>query len=198
MVLNTTGRNRFLTVGRLRNWFRLIRNISNRSIDLAWLRGGTGARLTSQTLAPAIFRSLFDRLPVQVLTSDLHHRILRRKSIRSELMILECSLKSEKIISSGARWHPFWSTLHHTKENRNWFLSCLLFFLLGKAWHVYRGTWEISSTSLSTAGQPWGNPPLAGHVSLGERPDVRNWVQVPTSGEDLRLDEVSGNRKSSS
>ena len=37
------------------------------------------------------FRRLFDRLPVRISTSDLHDRILRRKSIISELMILECS-----------------------------------------------------------------------------------------------------------
>ena len=39
----------------------------------------------------AIFRRLFDRLPVRILTSDLHHWILRKKSFISELMILECS-----------------------------------------------------------------------------------------------------------
>ena len=38
------------------------------------------------------FRRLFDRLPVRISTSDLHHRILRKKTlIISELMILECS-----------------------------------------------------------------------------------------------------------
>ena len=35
------------------------------------------------------FRGLFDRLSVCIFTSDLHHRILM--SIRSELMVLECS-----------------------------------------------------------------------------------------------------------
>ena len=38
------------------------------------------------------FRRLFDRLPVRILTSDLHHRILRKQTlIISEIMILECS-----------------------------------------------------------------------------------------------------------
>ena len=46
------------------------------------------------------FRRLFDRLPVRISTSDLHHRILLKKRISelmiydkliSELMILECS-----------------------------------------------------------------------------------------------------------
>ena len=49
------------------------------------------APLTSQMLARAIFRCLFDRLPVQISTSDLHHRTQRKKSFRSEIMILECS-----------------------------------------------------------------------------------------------------------
>ena len=39
----------------------------------------------------AIFDRLFDRLPVRISTSDLHHWILRKKSFISELMILECS-----------------------------------------------------------------------------------------------------------
>ena len=39
----------------------------------------------------AIFDRLFDRLPVWISTSDLHHWILRKKSFISELMILECS-----------------------------------------------------------------------------------------------------------
>ena len=37
------------------------------------------------------FRRLFDRLPVRTSTSDFHHRILRKKSIRSELIVLGCS-----------------------------------------------------------------------------------------------------------
>ena len=39
----------------------------------------------------AMIDSLFDRLPVRISTSDLHHWILRKKSFISELMILECS-----------------------------------------------------------------------------------------------------------
>ena len=70
-------------------WFRLIMNILNRSREL---HDGEVAPLTSQTLARAVFRCLFDHLPVWISTSNLHHRILRKKiSIRSELMILEGS-----------------------------------------------------------------------------------------------------------
>ena len=39
----------------------------------------------------ASFDRLFDRLPVRISTSDLHHWILRKKSFILELMILECS-----------------------------------------------------------------------------------------------------------
>ena len=50
------------------------------------------APLTSQTLACALFSpSVFDRLPLEVLTWDLHRRILRQKPERSEIMILDCS-----------------------------------------------------------------------------------------------------------
>ena len=37
------------------------------------------------------FRHLFDRLIVRISTSDLHHRILRKNAIITELIILECS-----------------------------------------------------------------------------------------------------------
>ena len=39
----------------------------------------------------AIFVRLFDRVLVRILTSDVHHRTLRKKPTRSEIMILECS-----------------------------------------------------------------------------------------------------------
>ena len=43
--------------------------------------------MTSQKLTCVIFCCLFDRLPIQILTSDLHlHRILWKKSIRPELV----------------------------------------------------------------------------------------------------------------
>ena len=38
------------------------------------------------------FRRLFDRLPVRISTSDLHHRII------SELMILECSFPLKPLL----------------------------------------------------------------------------------------------------
>ena len=58
-------------------WFRLITNILIQSHDLAmiarWHHDVTNAR-TCQ-----FFRRLFDRLSVRISTSDLHHRILRKK-----------------------------------------------------------------------------------------------------------------------
>ena len=51
------------------------------------------------------FRRLFDHLPVQILKSDLYHRILRKKSIRSELMILECSFPLNMIGISVIQLH---------------------------------------------------------------------------------------------
>ena len=59
---------------------RLITNILIQSRDLAmiakWHQCGT---MTSQMLDVPVFRRLFDRLPVRISTSDLHHRILRKK-----------------------------------------------------------------------------------------------------------------------
>ena len=82
-------------------WFRLITNILIQSCDPAmiarWHQCGT---MTSQMLARASFPPSVDRLPVRISTSDLHHRILRKKnSIISELMILECSFPLRRISS---------------------------------------------------------------------------------------------------
>ena len=61
-------------------------------VTLPWLRGGTSvAPWRHKSSHVPVFRRLFDRLPVRISTSDLHHRILRKNSIISELMILECS-----------------------------------------------------------------------------------------------------------
>ena len=60
-------------------------------VTLPWLRGGTSvAPWRHKSSHVPVFRRLFGRLPVRISTSDLHHRILRKKLI-SELMILECS-----------------------------------------------------------------------------------------------------------
>ena len=61
------------------------------------------------------FRCLFDRLPVQISTSDLLHRTWQKMSIRSELMILECSfpltydiefLQSGFVFQQSWKWVP--------------------------------------------------------------------------------------------
>ena len=91
MVLNSTGRNRFTTASRVRidsGWSWIFR------IARLTLHNCKMAPLTSQTLAHAIFFCCrFDRLPVRISTSDLHHQILLTKiyQIRSKLMVLECS-----------------------------------------------------------------------------------------------------------
>ena len=54
MVLNSNGRNRFITAGRLRTDFQLIMNSSNRSRDLALLPGGTSSAVLN--LADVVIR----------------------------------------------------------------------------------------------------------------------------------------------
>ena len=49
-------------------------------VTLPWLRGGTSvAPWRHKSLHVPVFRRLFDRLPVRISTSDLHHWILRKK-----------------------------------------------------------------------------------------------------------------------
>ena len=64
---------------------------------LPWLRGGTSVAPWGHKCSHVpVFRGLFDRFPVRISTSDLRHRILRKKThIISELMILECSFHAD-------------------------------------------------------------------------------------------------------
>ena len=49
-------------------------------VTLPWLRGGTSdAPWRHKSPHVPVFRRLFDRLPVRISSSDLHHRILRKK-----------------------------------------------------------------------------------------------------------------------
>ena len=76
MVLNSTGRNGFTTADHVR-------------IDSGWSWIFQIARVTLHDceVAPRhhkcphvpFFRCLFDRLPIRISTSDLHHQILRKK-----------------------------------------------------------------------------------------------------------------------
>ena len=51
-------------------------------VTLPWLRGGTSvAPWRHKRSHVPVFRRLFDRLPVRISTSDLHHRILRKKTL---------------------------------------------------------------------------------------------------------------------
>ena len=66
-------------------------------VTLPWLRGGTSvAPWRHKSSHVPVFRRLFDRLPVRISTSNLHHRIHGKNSIISELMILECSFPLRK------------------------------------------------------------------------------------------------------
>ena len=55
-------------------------------VTLPWLRGGTSvAPWRHKSSHVPVFLRLFDRLPVRISTSDLHHRIYGKNSIISEL-----------------------------------------------------------------------------------------------------------------
>ena len=69
------------------NWFWLIMNISNRSRDLAWLRGGT-TDVTNARTCLFFFFFLLSVWPSSHWNFDLGPC---KKSIRSEIMTWECS-----------------------------------------------------------------------------------------------------------
>ena len=96
MVLNSTGRSRFSTAGWCMNWFQPIMNISNRSRDCAWRRGGT----TLSQCSHVPFRRLFDRLPLRISTSHLHHRTQRKTiyQIRAYDFGVQFSFNEKRII----------------------------------------------------------------------------------------------------
>ena len=67
-------------------------------VTLPWLRGGTSvAPWRHKCSHVPVFRRLFDRLPVRISTSDLHHRILRKKlyHIRAYDFGVQFSFKKE-------------------------------------------------------------------------------------------------------
>ena len=92
-VTTPRGRHESLVPGTCTSRLRISRvTLHDCEVAPVWHHDVTNAR-TCQ-----FFRRLFDRLPVRISTSDLYHRILRKKkkfygkkSIISELMILECS-----------------------------------------------------------------------------------------------------------
>ena len=73
------------------SWFR--------RVTLPWLRGGTSvAPWRHKSSHVPVFRRLFDRLPVRISTSDLHHRIQRKKlyHIRAYDFGVQFSFKEHK------------------------------------------------------------------------------------------------------
>ena len=86
------------SVGRLRTkWFRLIMNISNRSRDLAWLRGGTTDGTNTHTCH--FCTVCLTGFPFEFQSWTFTIGFYEKKSIKSELMIFECSfpLKQKKL-----------------------------------------------------------------------------------------------------
>ena len=71
-----------------------------------------------------VLRRLFDRLPVRISTSDLHHQILRKKLI-SELMILECSFPlTTSQWSAGDSGGPCKVVFDPLDESMPWLATC--------------------------------------------------------------------------
>ena len=73
-------------------WFRLIMNIPNRSRDLAWSRGDTDCARSDMTGGTCCFSA--DCLTVFHANFDLGPSLsgfVGKKSIRSEIFVLECS-----------------------------------------------------------------------------------------------------------
>ena len=95
-------------------------------VTLPWLRGGTSvAPWRHKCSHVPVFRGLFDRLPVRISTSDLHHRILRKKlyHIRAYDFGVQFSFKA------GPPWFEF-----------------LVIFDFFAPW--YRTRWEASSVKI--------------------------------------------------
>ena len=91
MVLNSTGHNTFTMAGRLRSdSARLIMNILNRSRDLAWARGGTTDVTNARTCH--FFAVCLTAFPFEFRPQTFTIRFYGKKSIKSELKVLECSL----------------------------------------------------------------------------------------------------------
>ena len=72
-----TGHITFTTAGCLKEVAQADHEISNRSRDFVWLRGGTNC-LTTRRHVP-VFTRLFDCLPVRILELRLHHRVLSKE-----------------------------------------------------------------------------------------------------------------------
>ena len=85
-------------------------------VTLPWLRGGTSvAPWRHKCSHVPVFRRLFDRLPVRISTSDLHHRILRKKlyhirpydfGVQFSFKKVENSNVRTRFLKNGARWPP--------------------------------------------------------------------------------------------
>ena len=71
-------------------------------VTLPWLRGGTSvAPWRHKSSHVPVFRRLFDRLPVRISTSDLHHRILRKKLYHVRAYDFGVQFSFKKLLSNG-------------------------------------------------------------------------------------------------
>ena len=96
-------------------------------MTLPWLWGGTSvAPWRHKCSHVPVFRRLFDRLPVRISTSDLHHRILRKKlyHIRAYDFGVQFSFKgpSQKSLQKPSKTNKIsctWNPLPPPETNRS-------------------------------------------------------------------------------
>ena len=88
-----------------KNCFRLIVSILNHLRDFAWWRGGTTDLTNART--GDFFGVCFTVFGVRFSTSDFHYRILQKKSVRSGLMILECSFPFRRLATKEVNLDRF-------------------------------------------------------------------------------------------
>ena len=108
---------------------------SGRSREL--LTPGTSDSCRPRGVVTRDFSAIFDRLPVLISTSDLHQWIPRKKSLISELVILECSFPLKFVMNPKVFELAKWSDQSLNilagvlaRCCRHWFESCSHPFLL--------------------------------------------------------------------
>ena len=108
-------------------------------VTLPWLRGGTSvAPWRHKSSHVPVFRRLFDRLPVRISTSDLHHRILRKKlyQIRACDFGVQFSFNLPKNHSVAAtKAHCGWSWVHSGSRKAS-FIAGHVGILLAYTFHL--------------------------------------------------------------
>ena len=149
-------------------------------VTLPWLRGGTSvAPWRHKCSHVPVFRRLFDRLPVRISTSDLHHRILRKKlyHIRAYDFGVQFSFK---LVS------PSYTVLHALERSDPWKL---------KERHM-RMRWNTAGIDRENARTQWACMPLilkrnlkllGGFIGNGDPPPPPPCVRACTHTHTHRL-----------